>query len=345
MILPFSKEEKKQYYSLLDEVFTSSFWSEGKMVRRFEEEFSNFSGLPGLAFSNGGTALLALFTYADVRGGEVIVPANTFYATALAARMAGGDVVYADCGRGDLCISLADIKRKVTSRTKAVCVVHIGGHVAFEIEEIAAFCGRKGIVLIEDCAHAHGAKFNGKAPGSWGLGGAYSFYATKTLPLGEGGMVSSSDKDFLKWAGYFRNYGKNVVDGKVHYEIANGFNCRMNEMTAALGIVQLGKLPAILSWKKVLAEKYDRIFEKRVRFPPGMVSGYYKYIVFDYDLRMETGKVFNTTDFGPEIERKNRKNIELPNSYWVAEHHRCPPIWFGWEHAEKSISELTEILL
>lgn len=342
MKIPFPESARQRYYELLEEVFDSNFLSEGEQVRRFEDELATFCGLPALAFSNGGTALFALYSYANVHGGEVIVPANTFYATAQAAKLAGGTVVYADCNRNDLCISLDDIKRKTTENTKAVCVVHIGGHIAFEIEAIAQYCRERGIALIEDCAHAHGATFNEKAAGSWGVGGAYSFYATKTMPMGEGGMVVSADPDFIEWGRRFRNYGKRVENGVVHYDISNGFNCRMNEVSAALGRVQLERLPEILKWKKRLAAKYDEIFEKRVFFPDGMKSGYYKYIVFDYELRQETGKVFARSDFGPEIEGID---YHLPNSVWVAEHHKCAPIWHGWEQADASVEVIREMLL
>lgn len=342
MHLPFNTNSRERYFSLLNEVFDSNFWSEGQMISRFESEFGCFCGIPSLAVSNGGAALLALYTYAGVAGREVIVPANTFYATAQAAKLAGADVVYADCNREDLCLSLADLKNKVTPRTRAVCVVHIGGHIAFEIEAIAAFCREKGIHLIEDCAHAHGATFKGKAAGSWGLGGAYSFYATKTMPTGEGGILCSHNDGFLEWARLFRNYGKKIVDGRVTYPLSTGFNYRMNEMTAALGVVQMENLPTILEWKRALAGKLDRLFERRVRFPEDMVSGYYKYIVFDYDLAEETGKVFAQSDFGPEIEGKL---YDLPGSIWVAGHHKCAPIWYGWEHADKSVDAIGKLLL
>ncbi|MBI4837676.1 MAG: aminotransferase class I/II-fold pyridoxal phosphate-dependent enzyme, partial [Nitrospirae bacterium] len=171
MKIPFSEGDRKKYFNLLNEVFDSNFWSEGWMVKRFEEKFTEAAGLQSMAVTNGGVALSALFEFAGVKNHEVIVPANTFFATAIAARRAGADVVYADCNKDDLCISFEDIRRKVTKKTKAVCVVHIGGHIAFEIEEIAVFCKENGIHLIEDCAHAHGANYNGKAAGSWGFGG------------------------------------------------------------------------------------------------------------------------------------------------------------------------------
>jgi len=342
MKIPFEREYREKYYKLLEDIFESNYLSEGAMVNRFEDAFGRYIGIPCLAVTNGGTGLLNILEYIGVIGQDVIVPANTFWATAAAAKRAGAKVIYADCNREDLCLSLEDLKKRVTKNTRAVVVVHIGGHIAFEIDQIAAFCKEREIFLVEDCAHAHGGSWNGRSGGDWGFAGSYSFYATKTMPMGEGGIVCSKDEKFMEWLKYNRNYGKKVSGGKVSYMIKNGFNFRMNEMTAAFGLVQLQRLPTILDWKKRLTAKYDQIFENRVKFPLGMVSGYYKYIVFDYPLKMETGKVFAQTDFGPEIEGIT---YDLPNSSWVAEHHKCPPIYFGWDEAEKDVEELKHILL
>jgi len=342
MLIPMDSESRRRYYDLLDEVFNSNFWSDGPMLRRFEKAFQEYAGLPCRAVGNGGAALLAIFEYLDVGGHDVIVPANTFWATPQAARKAGANVIYADCNREDLCLSFEDLRRKVTKNTRAVCVVHIGGHIAFQIDEITAFCREREILLVEDCAHVHGGWWNGKTGGHWGFAGAYSFYATKTMPMGEGGMVVSRDEDFLSWVEKYRNYGKEVVDGTVTYPIRSGFNLRMNEFTAALGVLQLSRLPEFLNWKRDLASKYDHIFERRVRFPEGMESGYYKYVVFDYpELKQKTGQVFGKLDLGPSIDRSQ---VAAPNSLWIAEHHQCPPIWFGWPHADKDPQGLGEVL-
>ncbi len=343
MVLPFEKEYREEFYGLLDQVFDSNFWSDGKVTQQFEEKFQEITGLYSCAVTSGGAGLLSIFEYVDVRGKDVIVPANTFWATTQAAKMAGANIIYADCNRDDLCLSYDDLLRKVTPDTKAVVVVHIGGHIAFEIEQIAKFCDERKIALIEDCAHAHGALWNGRTAGSWGVAGSYSFYATKTMPLGEGGMIVSRNRELISWMKKFRNYGKEVIQGNiVTYPLKTGFNYRISEFTAALGIVQLERLPKILEWKRGLAEKYNQIFDRRVRFPEGMVSGYYKYIVFDYPLSEETGKVFNKTDFGNEIEGIK---AELPNSYWAAEHHKCAPIYYGWEGAALDVTELGKRLI
>ena len=155
-------------------------------------------------------------------------------------------------------------------------------------------------------------------------------------------MIVSKDDKLLAWIEKFRNYGKEVIDGHVYYKIPNGFNFRINEFTAALGIVQLERLPKILEWKRALARKYDEIFKNRVRFPEGMESGYYKYIVFDTPLKQETGQVFGPGDLGNVI---SGVKADVPNSHWVTEHHKCAPIYLGYENAEKSVSELKQILL
>lgn len=342
MIIPFEEEYRKKFYELEDQIFNSNFWSEGKMLRTFEEKFGEYVKLGAKAVSSGGAGLLAILDYIDVVGRDVLVPSNTFWADARAVKLAGGNPIYVDCNRNDLCMSFEDMKEKITENTKAVIVVHIGGHIAFQIEEIAAFCKEKGIYLVEDCAHVHGAWWNEKTGGHYGFAGAYSFYATKTMPLGDGGMVVSQDQDFLKWIEEYRNYGKEVVDGHVYYRLSNGFNFRMSEFSAALGIVQMERLDKILEFKRTLAKKYDQIFENRLRFPEGMTSGYYKYIVFDTKLKQETGQVFGSGDLGHIIDCVG---VELTNSVWIAQHHKCAPIYYGYENADKSISELKEIIL
>lgn len=342
MVIPFEEEYRKKFYELENEIFDSHFWSEGKMLRTFEEKFGEYVRLGAKAVSSGGAALAAILSYIDVKEKDVIVPDNTFWADAQAVRMAGGNVIFADCNREDLCLSLEDLKNKVTPNTKAVIVVHIGGHIAFQIEEIAAYCKERGIYLVEDCAHVHGAWWYGKTGGHYGFAGAYSFYATKTMPLGDGGMIVSKDQDFLRWVEKFRNYGKEVLDGHVYYRMQNGFNYRLSEFSAALGIVQMERLPQILEWKRELAEKYDQIFERHVVLPEGMESGYYKYIVFDTPLKQETGQVFGPGDLGHRIAHVE---ADVSNSIWITEHHKCAPIYYGWEQAGKSVDELRRLLL
>ena len=342
MKLYFTSENKCEFERCVDDIVSSNVWSEGKYTELFEDSFEQYSKLNALTVSSGGAGLYLLYKYAEVKGKDVIIPGNTFWATAVAAKMAGANVVYADCNKEDLCLSYEDMVRKITPNTAAVVVVHIGGHIAFEIDKIADYCRKHHIALIEDCAHAHGAEWNGIRAGAWGIGGSYSFYATKTLTTGEGGMIVSKHKDLIEWCKRQRNYGKQLIDGRVTYQLLDGFNFRISEFTASLGYIQMKNLDTILKLKHSLAKKYDVIFNERVHLPKGMTSGYYKYIVFDQTLAEETGKVFKCSDQCHEIEHVK---VELPNCKWIGEHHSCLPIYVNWDHAQDNIETLKKYLL
>jgi dTDP-4-amino-4,6-dideoxygalactose transaminase len=286
----------------------------------FEDKWAEWNECGAVAFSSWAGAALAALNYFNVKGKTVLCPSNTFMATPLSVIHAGASVEFVDCNKFDLCLSFEDLKRKVEEfNPVAVWVVHIGGHIAFEINEIAKYCAKNDIILLEDCAHAHGASWNGKKPGTWGEAGVYSFYATKTITTGEGGMLVSKDEDLLEFARKFRNYGK--FDYKV-----KGLNFRINEFTAALGCVQVDDMEEIVRWKNEYAKKYlDPVYKNTVKFPDGMKSGYYKYIVFE-PIENSTGKVYDEP-----CHRILGKNYELPNTDWVANNHWCVPIYYNNE--------------
>jgi dTDP-4-amino-4,6-dideoxygalactose transaminase len=313
----FDPRDRARLHELWDEVIDSQRWSEGPMVERFEAAWEAWNGLPAVAVSGWTGGALAALEYAGVRGETVLCPSNTFAATALATRAAGAEVAWVDCNREDLCVSFADFEAKARRhKPRAAWVVHIGGHIAFEIEQVAAFCRDEGIFLIEDCAHAHGADWNGRKPGSWGDAGAYSFYATKTVSTGEGGILVSRDPGLLEHARAFRNYGK------PSYEVL-GLNYRMSEFTAALGLVQAERMEEIVRWKNDAARRVlDPAHPSRLQLPDGMTSGLYKYIVFS-PIERSTGKVYDVP-----LHRQFGDGDDLPNSDWVAENHWCVPLYY-----------------
>ena len=186
-------------------------------------------------------------------------------ATPLSIIHSGGQPVFVDCNREDLCMSFEDFERKAEQlKPRAAVIVHIGGHVAFDVERIAEYCRANDIFLLEDCAHAHGASWNGRRPGTWGDAGAYSFYATKTVSTGEGGMLVSGNEELLEHARAFRNYGK------PEHEV-EGLNFRMSEFTAAIGIVQTERLEEIVAWKNEVARTHlDPAHPARLQLPDGM---------------------------------------------------------------------------
>jgi dTDP-4-amino-4,6-dideoxygalactose transaminase len=214
-------------------------------------------------------------------------------------------------------MSFADFEAKAERhRPRAAVLVHIGGHLAFESERIAQYCRDHGIFLLEDCAHAHGAGWDGRRPGTFGDAGVYSFYATKTVSTGEGGVLVSANDDLIAHARAFRDYGK------PDHAVA-GLNFRMSEFTAALALVQTERMEEIVAWKNDVAREHlDPVHPHRLELPDGMVSGLYKYIVFS-PISRSTGKVY-----AEPCHRIMGTHDELPNSDWVADNHWCVPLYY-----------------
>ncbi|MDX6698567.1 MAG: perosamine synthetase [Solirubrobacteraceae bacterium] len=313
----FDGRDRERLLGLWEEVLDSQQWTEGEMLGRFERAWEGWNGLEALAVSGWSGGALAALEFAGVRGETVLCPSNTFAATPLATRQAGADVVFVDCNREDLCMSFEDFEAKAERhRPRAAWLVHIGGHLAFDVERIAAYCRDHDIFLIEDCAHAHGAEWNGRRPGSWGDAGVYSLYATKTISTGEGGIVVSRHPDLIEFTRAFRNYGKPD-------HLIAGSNHRMSEFTAALGLVQIERLEEIVRWKNDVArDVLDAQHPARLELPDGMTSGLYKYIVFS-PIERSTGKVYDVP-----CHRLMRTGEHLPNSDWVAENHWCVPLYY-----------------
>lgn len=319
----FDERDRGRLHELIDQMLDSGHWSEGELVKSFEHAWSVWNGLPTVALSSWAGGALAVLDFAAVAGRTVLCPSNTFMATPLSAIRAGADVRFVDCNREDLCMSFADFERKAArNRPAAAFLVHVGGHIAFDSERIAAYCSEHGIFLIEDCAHAHGAAWNGRRPGSYGDAGVYSLYATKTITSGEGGVLVSKRPEVIEHARAFRNYGK--PDFRVH-----GLNFRMNELTAALALVEIERLEEIVAWKNEVARtQLDPRYPNRLTLPDGMTSGLYKYIVFDW-LERSTGRVYDEP-----CHRILSEHVELPNSDWVARNHSCVPLYYSPGEAE-----------
>jgi perosamine synthetase len=313
----FDPRDRARLHALIDEVIDSGHWSEGEMTRRFEAAWEAYNGAAAVATGSWSGGALAALNFAGVQGETVLCPSNTFMATPLAAVSSGASVQFVDCNREDLCMSFADFEAKAERfKPRAAFLVHIGGHIAFDTLQIAEYCARNGIFLIEDCAHAHGAEWNGRRAGTYGDAGIYSLYATKTITTGEGGVLVSSRADVIEHARAFRNYGKPDYD-------VQGLNFRMNEFTAALGLIQIERLPEIVEFKNSVARRdLDPRYASRLELPDGMTSGLYKYIVFDW-LERSTGRVYDEP-----CHRIMGHDVDLPNSDWVARNHSCVPLYY-----------------
>ncbi len=318
----FDPRDKKRIFECWDEVFASQKWAEGRFTQLFEEKWAKWNGLPAVATSSWAGAAMACLEYFQVGGGKVLCPTNTFMATPLSVVKAGAEVIFADCNRTDLCLSYeALVEAASKHQLTAVWLVHIGGHLAFDTPRIADFCRSRGIVLLEDCAHAHGASWNGKRPGTWGDAGVYSFYATKSISTSEGGMLVSRHQGLIEFAKKYRNYGK--YDHQVE-----GLNYRMSEFTAALGVVQVDRMEEIAAWKNEVAEKYlNTKYPTRLRLAEGMVSGLYKYIVFE-PIEKSTGKVYDKL-----CHTIMKRDGSFPNAEWITQNHWCVPLYYNPAHS------------
>jgi perosamine synthetase len=313
----FDARDRARLHELWDGIIDSNRWSEGELTASFEAAWAQHNGLAAVATASWTGGALAALEWTGVRGRKVVVPSNTFAATPLAVLAAGGTPVFGDCRRDDLCLAVEEVERLVDEHDPAaVFLVHIGGHIAFDAPAIAALCRERGVTLLEDCAHAHGAVWDGRRPGTFGDAGIYSLYATKTISTGEGGVLVSRHAELLDYARSYRNYAKPDY-------AQPGLNFRMNEFTAALGIVQIERLDEIVAWKNDVARsELDPRYPARLELPDGMVSGLYKYIVFDW-LERSTGRVYDEP-----CHRIFGTGDELPNSDWVAANHSCVPLYY-----------------
>lgn len=275
------EEDRREILAHIDECLATGQLTLGKHGAAFEEAFAQTAGTKhAIAVSSGTSALEIIFRAIGVEGGEVVVPTNTFFATPAAVQHAGGIVRFAECDPATYAIDVDHARTLINDRTRAVVVVHIGGLITPRIGELQKICDDAGIPLVEDAAHAHGSTFNGKPAGSFGLASAFSFYPTKVITSGEGGMITTSDARINEEARIYRDQGKAGFTSNFHTRLGN--NWRMSEPHAVIGRYQLKRLPEFIAARQRIASIYDRglasIGVTALPMPAGASSNYYKYI-------------------------------------------------------------------
>lgn len=254
----------------------------GPKARELEAAWAKRVGVEhAVAVSSCTAALEIAYRYYGVAGHEVIVPTNTFVATANAAVAAGARVVFCDMDEGDYGLDVDDALRRITPETKAIVAVHIAGFIPREIERLTRECRARGIRVIEDCAHAHGSTLQGKEAGSLGDVGCFSLYPTKVLTSCTGGAVTTNDPDLAAFARSLRHHGQGPSLEEI---VLPGNDWVLDEVRCVLASAQLRRLDDFLAHRRAVAARYDELLAKDSRFTlprlhPELAPAWYKYPV------------------------------------------------------------------
>lgn len=276
---PMIGEEEKQ---AVMEVLESGMLVQGAKVAEFEEKFASYCGVKhAIATTNGTTALtVALLSQGIGAGDEVIIPSFSFVATATSILSANAVPVFVDVEPETFCINPDLIEGAITERTKAIMPVHLYGHPA-SMQKIAGIAQKHNLVIVEDAAQAHGAKIDGQSVGGWGMAG-FSFYPSKNMTTGEGGIVTTNDDDLAQMARMVRNHG---MSQQYFHEVV-GFNFRMTNVLAAIGVAQIERLPA---WneKRITNATYLNDHLTNVRTP--VISPNHRHVFHQYTVLVPEG--------------------------------------------------------
>jgi perosamine synthetase len=238
------------------EVLASGMIAQGRKVAELEERWAEFVGVKhAIATGNGTLALMSIFAGIGLEpGDEVITVSHTFAATANAILYTGATPVFIDIEPDTYLIDAKKIEAAITPRTRAICPVHLFGLVA-DMDMIRAIADRHGLIVVEDACQSHGATFRGRKAGSFGHG-AFSLYATKNMTTAEGGFVTTNDDRLADWLRLYRNQG---MRARYQFEML-GFNFRMTDLAAAIGLAQFAKLARNTARRQAIAAAYDEAF-------------------------------------------------------------------------------------
>jgi perosamine synthetase len=253
---PFLSSKEEAY--ALDALRSGWISSIGPYIIEFEKAFAAYCGTEhALAASNGTTALhLALAALGIASGDEVIVPDLSFIASANAVAYTGATPVLVDIDPDTLCLSPRAVERAITPRTRAIMPVHLYGHPA-DMDAINAIAATRNLLVIEDAAESHGAKYKGKPTGGLGHCGAFSFYGNKIMTTGEGGMITTNDHDLYQKAKILRDHGMDPT--RRYWYNERGFNYRMTNIQAAIGLAQLEQIDAFVAKRHEIAGWYRQL--------------------------------------------------------------------------------------
>ena len=282
--IDFTAEDRRWITARIDEVLSNGQLTLGQYGEQFEAEFARLAGAKhAIAVNSGTSSLEIILRVLAVDGRDVLVPADTFMATATAVIAAGGNPILMDCDPRTMSTSPAEIVRKLTPNTAGIMIVHIAGIVTDAMPAIVKLAAERGLWLVEDAAHAHASRLDGKHAGTFGIAGSFSFYPTKVMTSAEGGMIVTDDDEMATEARIYRDQGKASFHQNVHVRL--GSNWRMSEPHAIIGLRHLSHLEQMVADRRRWAAYYDTAFAARdcgltpVAPPANCHANYYKYPV------------------------------------------------------------------
>lgn len=348
----------------MDECLSSGMLTLGRYGREFEQRFATRVGTAYAVAVNSGTSSLEIpLRIFGVTGKVVLVPTNTFFATAAAVVHAGGTPRFVDADPDTFSVDVAGLKKSLTPDTAGVIVVHIGGIVTPHMPEIQAFCREHGLFLLEDAAHAHGCSSGGQNAGTFGDAASFSFYPTKVMTSGEGGMIVTNDKDVYEEALVYRDQGKAGFNANFHTRL--GYNWRMSEVHAIIGLAQLARLEEFSVSRRKIAAIYDSALAGipglvAVPLPARCESSYYKYLAMldsgidrgalkktlrdCYEVAL-SGEVYDTPCHQQPVFHEYADGA-LPAAEDICSRHICLPVFANMseDQARHVVSSLAAVL-
>jgi len=296
----------------IKEVLKSGVLTQGEKVKLFEKEFAKYIGVKhAVAVSNGTAALdTALKALKIGSTDEVVTPAFSFIASSNCILYQGAKPIFADINARTFNIDPSEVLNKITAKTKAIICAHLFGQPA-DMNELKKTAEKHKIALIEDAAQAHGAEYRGQKVGGIGTIGCFSFYATKNMTTGEGGMITTNDSELARRARLLRDHGQ----AEKYRHVILGYNYRMPEVCAAIGLVQLRKLEVFNKKRRKNAETLTKRIQKiRGLIPPRVNKGV-KHVFYQYVVRVE-----NDFPIGRDNLAKHLKKMSVD----VAVHYPIP---------------------
>lgn len=294
----------------VEEVLESGRFLQGPMVKEFEQKWAEYVGTEhAVAVSNGTTAIqLVLKALGMEPGAEVIVPSLTFGSTATAVVHQGGVPVFCDIDRELYTVDHRDLERCVSDETFAVLPVHLYGHPA-EMDEIRAFADEHDLYVIEDAAQAHGASYKGQKVGSLGDAGCFSFYATKNITTGEGGIVTTDNKALAEHLRMLRSHGMAGRD----QHITLGYNYRMSDINGAIGTAQVDRLEKLNERRREISEHLANELGDLAWLEPATIRDYVDHAYFWAPFEVQEDEIGLT---GKEVWAKLKQHgVETRHRY------------------------------